>query len=213
MVLALALGVVGTVVGGDLRLPEAVTTALSAYLLFAIGLKGGVARSAAEPAELVLPTLATLALVVLTPIVAFVAARRLLPIDRADAGGFFRAIGSVFDCLAAVAILTLQVPLKVRPRQPISVPWGWGRSGERRPSPRSSRLGTSSTPSSTGNGRLRPRGGTSGPTPDPEVGDSPVGREPRPCRAANRRRARRWSQGRRSRRHPRASWRFRRTST
>ncbi|MEY2969483.1 MAG: hypothetical protein RIQ64_2110, partial [Actinomycetota bacterium] len=41
-VLAFALGLVATVFRSDLRFPEAVTSLLSTYLLFAIGLKGGI---------------------------------------------------------------------------------------------------------------------------------------------------------------------------
>ncbi len=108
MVLAFALGVLATVVGADLRLPEAVTTALSTYLLFAIGLKGGVALSASDPGELVLPALATLTLGVVTPIVAFVAARRLLPIGRTDAGALAAHYGSVSAVTFAAALTVLE---------------------------------------------------------------------------------------------------------
>ena len=108
MVMAFALGVLATVVGADLRLPEAVTTALSTYLLFAIGLKGGVALSASDPGELVLPALATLTLGVVTPVVAFVAARRLLPIGRADAGALAAHYGSVSAVTFAAALTVLE---------------------------------------------------------------------------------------------------------
>ncbi len=108
MVLAFALGVVATAVGGDVRLPEAVTAALSAYLLFAIGIKGGVALSAADPGELVLPALATLTLGVLTPVVAFAAARRLLRVDRTDAGALAAHYGSVSAVTFAAALTVLE---------------------------------------------------------------------------------------------------------
>ncbi|MBO8886307.1 sodium-dependent bicarbonate transport family permease, partial [Staphylococcus aureus] len=52
MVLAFGLGAVATVLKSDLRLPPGLYTALSTYLLFAIGLKGGVALSEASVAEL-----------------------------------------------------------------------------------------------------------------------------------------------------------------
>ncbi len=59
MVLAFALGLVATLVRSDLRVPDAMYSALSIYLLFAIGLKGGVALSTTALADLWLPALAT----------------------------------------------------------------------------------------------------------------------------------------------------------
>jgi len=46
-VLAFVLGLVAVAVRSDLRLPEALTTSISIYLLLAIGVKGGVALRSA----------------------------------------------------------------------------------------------------------------------------------------------------------------------
>ena len=108
MVLAFVLGVAATALGSDLRLPRAMTTGLSVYLLFAIGLKGGVALSAADLREVVVPALATLALGVLTPVVAFIAALRLLPIDRIDASALAAHYGSVSAVTFAAALTVFE---------------------------------------------------------------------------------------------------------
>jgi uncharacterized protein len=107
MVLAFALGAVATVAGSDLRLPAAAATVLSYYLLFAIGLKGGVSLATASPGDLVLPVGATLALGVVTPVVAFAAARRILPIERIDAGALAAHYGSVSAVTFASAVTLL----------------------------------------------------------------------------------------------------------
>lgn len=104
MVLAFAFAAVATAAGSDLRLPKALSTTLSVYLLFAIGLKGGVALSRAEPSELMLPALATLALGVLTPLVAFVAARRVMAVGRVDASALAAHYGSVSAVTFAAAL-------------------------------------------------------------------------------------------------------------
>lgn len=81
---------------------------LSYYLLFAIGLKGGVSLATAKPGDLVLPVLATLALGVLTPLVAFGAAGGLLPIGRTDAGALAAHYGSVSAVTFASAVTLLE---------------------------------------------------------------------------------------------------------
>jgi len=108
MVLAFVLGVVATLAGSDLRLPKAISTGLSTYLLFAIGLKGGVALSEASPGEVVIPAMAVLALGVITPVVAFVAALRLLPIGRIDASAIAAHYGSVSAVTFAAALTVFE---------------------------------------------------------------------------------------------------------
>ena len=48
MVLAFVLGIAAARIGSDLRLPDALYSSLSIYLVFAIGLKGGAALSTAS---------------------------------------------------------------------------------------------------------------------------------------------------------------------
>jgi uncharacterized protein len=95
MVLAFALGVVATLVRSDLRMPDAMYTALSIYLLLAIGMKGGVALAATPLAALVLPALATIAIGVATPLWSYAAARRLGRWSVPDAAALAAHYGSV----------------------------------------------------------------------------------------------------------------------
>lgn len=95
MVLAFALGVVATLVRSDLRIPDAVYAALSIYLLFAIGLKGGVALAATPPSQLWLPALATLAAGTVIPLWTYALARRVGGWSVADAAALAAHYGSV----------------------------------------------------------------------------------------------------------------------
>ncbi len=104
-VLAFALGAVAVALGGDLRFPEPVHQALSAYLLFAIGLKGGVSLVQADPGALGGPLLATVALGVAVPAVAFGALRlvtRLGPVDRAGVAAHYGSTSLVTFTAALV---------------------------------------------------------------------------------------------------------------
>ena len=95
VVLAFVLGAVAVAVKSDLEIPEPLYQALSIYLLFAIGLKGGVALSVTPLGEVVGPVLGTLALGVLTPITAYAVLRRLGRMDRTNAAALAAHYGSV----------------------------------------------------------------------------------------------------------------------
>ena len=60
IVLAFALGIIAQWVKSDLEIPDALYQGISIYLLFAIGLKGGVALSETPLGEVVWPALGTL---------------------------------------------------------------------------------------------------------------------------------------------------------
>ena len=94
-VLAFVLGFVATLLRSDLRFPEQVTNFLSSYLLFAIGLKGGLRLREASLTDLVAPFGATVVLGLLTPIVAYLVARRWLRLDPANAASIAAHYGSV----------------------------------------------------------------------------------------------------------------------
>lgn len=83
--LAFVLGLIGAAIKSELRLADSVHSAISTFLLLAIGLKGGVGIAQSEPQELILPIAAALALGVITPLVAwglFSVTTTLDPIDR-----------------------------------------------------------------------------------------------------------------------------------
>ncbi len=95
MILAFALGVLARLLKSDLAFPEALYTALSIYLLFAIGLKGGVEVAETPLTVLLLPTLATLLLALFRPLLGYALARGFLKVDRLNAAALAAHYGSV----------------------------------------------------------------------------------------------------------------------
>lgn len=93
--LSFLLGVAATLVRSDLKLPDELYTALSLYLLLAIGLKGGAALAETPLAEFGAPALATLALGVVVPAWSYAALRRLGGFGVADAAALAAHYGSV----------------------------------------------------------------------------------------------------------------------
>jgi uncharacterized protein len=95
IVLAFLLGMVAYWVKSDLQIPDALYQGMSIYLLFAIGLKGGVALSATSPGELIAPLSVTLFLGVVTPISAFFLLKTFGRLGRIDAAATAAHYGSV----------------------------------------------------------------------------------------------------------------------
>ena len=93
-VLAFVLGVLAAGLRADLRLPDAAYQAISIYLLFAIGLKGGVALRQSSPGEVAGPIVAALALGVLVPVAAFLLLRLITPLSGTDRGAMAAHYGS-----------------------------------------------------------------------------------------------------------------------
>lgn len=107
VVLAFGLGILATLVRSDLKFPEELYTALSIYLLLAIGLKGGAELSATPLAAFWRPALATVALGIVTPLTAYIIARRIGGFDVANAAAMGAHYGSVsiVTFLAALSFL------------------------------------------------------------------------------------------------------------
>ncbi len=95
MTLCFALGALATFVRSDLKFPEPVFTALSIYLLLAIGLKGGAALATAAPAAVALPALAGIALGVGIPFWVYAALRHVGGFGSTDAAALAAHYGSV----------------------------------------------------------------------------------------------------------------------
>lgn len=95
MVLAFVLGILATLVKSDLAIPPELYTALSIYLLLAIGLKGGAALAQTPLAEFWRPALATLLLGSAIPLWSYVILRRIGKIDIANAAALAAHYGSV----------------------------------------------------------------------------------------------------------------------
>jgi len=95
VVLSFVLGILARLLRSDLEIPSAIYQGMSIYLLFAIGLKGGVAISETPIGELIGPMLLTLLLGVLTPLSAFALLRSLGGLGRIDAAATAAHYGSV----------------------------------------------------------------------------------------------------------------------
>jgi len=89
------MGWLATVLKSDLKFPDGLYTGLSAYLMLAVGLKGGAELADAHPSQLVGPISATLVLSVVTPVIAYLSARNLFRFEKADAAALAAHYGSV----------------------------------------------------------------------------------------------------------------------
>jgi hypothetical protein len=109
MVLSFALGLAAALARSDLSIPEAAAKALSIYLLFAIGFKGGVSvnESGLSP-RLVLALVAGIALSAVIPLIAFALLRAVSRLDTVDAAAVAAHYGSIsiVTFVAASAALT-----------------------------------------------------------------------------------------------------------
>lgn len=94
-ILAFALGCFSRLIRSDLSLPREVFAALATYLLFAIGIKGGVELASTHSSTIALPIVYTVLLGCLTPVTAFVVLRYLGSFSQADAAGIAAHYGSV----------------------------------------------------------------------------------------------------------------------
>ncbi|SIO51615.1 hypothetical protein SAMN05444722_2958 [Rhodovulum sp. ES.010] len=111
IILSFALGVAAALARSDLTVPEAAAKALSIYLLFAIGFKGGAGVAAhGMDATLVFALLAGLVLSAGIPFVAYALLRamtRLGPVDAGAVAGHYGSI-SIVTFVAATSVLTSQ---------------------------------------------------------------------------------------------------------
>ncbi len=94
-VLCFIIGSFAALVKSDLRIPAQVHETISMYLLFAIGLKGGIALSNTSLDVIFCPMVATLALAILTPIIAYFVALKLGKINRTNSAALAAHFGSV----------------------------------------------------------------------------------------------------------------------
>jgi hypothetical protein len=108
MVLSFALGLAAALARSDLSVPEAAAKALSLYLLFAIGFKGGVSvNESGFGLGLALALVAGIALSATIPLVAYAILRavsRLDPVDAAAVAAHYGSI-SIVTFVAATASL------------------------------------------------------------------------------------------------------------
>ncbi|WP_299401150.1 sodium-dependent bicarbonate transport family permease [uncultured Roseobacter sp.] len=108
IILSFALGVAASLARSDLSVPEAAAKALSIYLLFAIGFKGGVSVSAhGIDAKLGLTLLAGVILSAALPMVAFGLLNVMTKLSRLDAAAVAAHYGSIsiVTFVAATSVL------------------------------------------------------------------------------------------------------------
>ena len=106
--LAFALGVVTKLMRSEFSLPKDVYTALSVYLLFALGLKGGVELAHSGAGAIAWPAAATLLVGCVTPLTAYVTLRKLGRFSVSDSAGIAAHYGSV----SAVTYIAAQTFVK-----------------------------------------------------------------------------------------------------
>ena len=104
-VLVFALGFLAAAVRSDLRLPDAVYQVISVYLLFGIGLKGGVALHHELPG--IGPVLATVGLGIVVPLLVFTALRWVPALGRVDRGAIAAHYGSTSLVTFSAALVFL----------------------------------------------------------------------------------------------------------
>ena len=80
-VLVFSLGLIGAAIKGDLKLPEPVYQAISIFLLFGIGLKGGQSLKGTDISSLTKPALLTIAFGIAIPVVVFFVTTKLLKLN------------------------------------------------------------------------------------------------------------------------------------
>jgi len=95
LTLSFGLGVLAKVIRSELAFPKELYTSLSIYLLFALGLRGGVELSETHLHAIARPAMVTLLLGALTPVSAFFVLRRIGRFGVPDAAGIAAHYGSV----------------------------------------------------------------------------------------------------------------------
>ncbi len=93
-ILFFAVGMLAALVRSDLKIPEAMSTAMMIFLLAAIGLRGGVGLSSVSLTEALLPALSAAALGISIVLAGFFVLRRL-KFDPANAGSIAGHYGAV----------------------------------------------------------------------------------------------------------------------
>lgn len=95
MVLAFVLGVLATLIRSDLKLPEGMYLGLTVYLLFAIGIKGGVKLTHTPFLEFYKSGLIAILMCLIIPIYAYQILKRLAGFDSINAAAMAAHFGSV----------------------------------------------------------------------------------------------------------------------
>ena len=103
-----ALGFLAARFKSDIRIPDAVYQVISVYLLFGIGLKGGVSLSSSNINSIVRPLIVTLLLGCLIPVLAFVALSRVKRLSEVNRGAIAAHYGSTSLVTFTAALVLLE---------------------------------------------------------------------------------------------------------
>lgn len=109
MVLAFLLGIFATLVRSDLKIPEQLYAAMTVYLLFAIGLKGGAKLDGVTLADFARPVGAALLLCCAIPVWSFFILRRFGRIDATNSAALAAHYGSVSAVTFGEALVFLDL--------------------------------------------------------------------------------------------------------
>lgn len=94
-VLAFAIGAFASFIKSDLRVPPQVFETISMYLLFSIGLKGGLGLYSIEFASVIKPILATVSIGIITPLVTYFFAKQIFKFSTLNSSALAAHFGSV----------------------------------------------------------------------------------------------------------------------
>ena len=109
MVLAFLLGIIATLIRSDLKFPPELYTALTIYLLFAIGLKGGAKLVGLSFADLWRPMTLAIALSLAIPVWSFFILKKLGRLDGINAAAIAAHYGSVSAVTFGEALAFLEL--------------------------------------------------------------------------------------------------------
>jgi hypothetical protein len=107
-VLVFAFGFIAARIKSDVRIPEPIYQAISIYLLFGIGLKGGNALHTATFDEFIAPALGTIFIGILIPLVAFFTLRVIKRLNVIDRGAIAAHYGSTSLVTFSAGLLFLE---------------------------------------------------------------------------------------------------------
>ncbi|BDU11455.1 sodium-dependent bicarbonate transport family permease [Aurantimicrobium sp. INA4] len=93
-VLAFVLGLIAVGLRSRLEIPPQIFSALSIYLLLAIGIKGGVGLRMAEPADIAAPIALAIIVGLAIPVAAFAVLKVLTPLNQTERGAIAAHYGS-----------------------------------------------------------------------------------------------------------------------
>jgi len=93
--LSFALGIVARLIRSDFSIPKEMYAGISVYLLFALGLHGGVELAKSSFDAILWPALATIGIGLLVPVLCYAALRRFGRFSIADSAGIAAHYGSV----------------------------------------------------------------------------------------------------------------------